>query len=184
MWRSATISSPLRSKRARISPESPRAKASGFTRIRVLSMVSFGSLGMSGSGARAPSASAAARRGGRLHGRCGLLVAGVGGGRDLQLGNLALRCRGGAPATGARRRDTRYIGLAVRADRPRLVERARTVHAALLELAQAAGAAHEVALDAVVAVRAQRLAELVQARLGSLHLQFALVHVLQVLRRA
>src|ERR1035441_6949386 len=35
MCRSATISSPLRSKRATISPVRPRAKASGFTRISV-----------------------------------------------------------------------------------------------------------------------------------------------------
>src|SRR3954447_92856 len=35
-WRSATIRSPLRSNRARTSPVSPRSKASGFTRIKVL----------------------------------------------------------------------------------------------------------------------------------------------------
>src|SRR4051794_40986935 len=35
---SATMRSPLRSKRAMISPVRPRAKASGFTRIRVLSI--------------------------------------------------------------------------------------------------------------------------------------------------
>src|SRR4051812_27336604 len=38
MCLSATIFSPLRSKRAMISPVSPRAKASGLTRIRVRSM--------------------------------------------------------------------------------------------------------------------------------------------------
>src|SRR5690242_7831017 len=41
MWRRATIRKPLRSRREMISPVSERAKASGFTRIKVRSMDSF-----------------------------------------------------------------------------------------------------------------------------------------------
>ena len=113
------------------------------------------------------------------------LARAVSGLRRRKLGLLGVDRRLRAPpARAACGRARRHLGLAVRADRPRLVERARAAHAALLELAQAARAAHEVALDAIVAVRAQRVVELVQARLGGLHLQLALAHVLQVLGRA
>ena len=91
---------------------------------------------------------------------------------------------GPTPATHPRRGDAGHVRLAVGADRPRLVERPRAVRAALLELAQAARAAHEVPLDAVVAVRALPAVDLRQPRLGGLHLQLPLAHVLEVLRRA
>src|SRR5664279_4820168 len=140
MWRSATSFSPLRSKRAIISPLRPRAKASGFTRIRVLSMDSFaGSRCGSGGGARAPAGSPGAP-GARPRGRLGsdrgggLLVILLGGdGADL--GEVVIPCgrAGGAAAPAALRGDARHVGLAVGADRPGLVERARAVRAALLE---------------------------------------------------
>src|SRR5664280_3324253 len=238
MLRSATICRPFRSKRAMISPDSPRANASGFTRINVRSMGSFagwwsrwpvgkrykdavsevcwpigdpvdlrsvherartppivdrpaplnGHLGArprATAGARARTAAAGARR--RLRGRHGsrsrvllvaeILRAGSIGGR-LQFLALARRLRARrlgparadvgllvlhrgrsrsrrAPARASRGRGRSHLGLAVRTDRPSLIQWSRAVGTALLELAQAARTAHEVALDAVVAVRAQ-----------------------------
>ena len=107
-------------------------------------------------------------------------------------------CRGGhvghcgglhgcvAAATAAPRRGRRHaeLGLAVRADRPRRIERLLAARARIPQLAQAARAAQEVALHDVVAVRAQRVVKLCQARLGGLDLQLALAHVREVLRRA
>src|SRR4051812_6826295 len=49
------------------------------------------------------------------------------------------------------------LGLAVRAQRPVRVERLAARHAGVLELAMAARAAQEVALDLLVAVRAQQV---------------------------
>ena len=79
MAQGATILRPLRSKRAMISPLSPRAKASGFTRIRVRSMGSFGRCGGAQELGRGRRARPVARgRRGRLrdHGRgpLGVLV--------------------------------------------------------------------------------------------------------------
>src|ERR1019366_8958723 len=89
-----------------------------------------------------------------------------------------------APAAGAARGGhARNLGLAVWADRPRLVQRARAARTALLQLAQAAWATDEVPLDPVVAMGAEPAVQLMQARLGGLHLELALVHVLQVLGR-
>ena len=56
--------------------------------------------------------------------------------------------------------------------------------ARVLELAHAARAAQEVTLDLGVAVRAQEVVQRVQPRLGRLHLELALAHVLEVLGRA
>src|SRR5258707_5833882 len=61
MWRRATIFSPLRSKRAMISPLRERAKASGFTRISVRSMCSFAG-GIGSGGSRAPAGTGGASR--------------------------------------------------------------------------------------------------------------------------
>src|SRR5512133_3223515 len=63
-----------------------------------------------------------------------------------------LRAAPSAPRLLGRRAD---LGLAVRADPPLGVERASAVLAGVLELAQAGGAAQEVALDLRVAVRAE-----------------------------
>src|SRR4051794_8213142 len=94
----ATMRSPLRSKRAMISPVRPRANASGLTRMRVRS-IEGGLLRV------------LLRR--RLEGRRRL-------GLELDL------VRAGAPAAPAaarRGRDARDLGLAVRADAPRRVQR-------------------------------------------------------------
>src|SRR5438309_4659622 len=164
-----------------ISPVRLRAKASGFTRISVRSIGSFAVVGVVRSGARArppgPSAGPGPRsRLGRSDGcRFRLLVL-VAVQRRVEFGQLRLHGSGGAAAALARRRgEAGNVGFAVGADRPRLVEWPRAVHAPLLELAQAARATYEVGLDPVVAVRAERLVELVQPRLGRAHLQLALV---------
>src|SRR5436190_11431713 len=80
-----------------------------------------------------------------------------------------------APAGRAGRRLD--LGLAVRADPPGGVQRARAARARVLELAHAAGAAQEVALDLRVAVGAQLEPGGVQAGLGRLHLELALADV-------
>src|SRR6188472_3712300 len=151
MCRSATMRRPLRSKRAMISPVSPRANASGLTRMSVRSI---GSL---------PSGLLRWRLEGR--GRLGFELLGA---RP-------------APATAARRwRDARDLGLAVRADPPRRVERLAAVQARVLELAHAVRAAQELLLDLVVTVRAEDVVHRMHPRLGGLHLQLALAHVLEV----
>src|SRR5215210_3120631 len=71
MWRSAAIRRPLRSKRAMISPVRLRAKASGFTRMRVLSMCGRVLSGLGGNG--------------RLLRRAGGAAAARGGLADLRL---------------------------------------------------------------------------------------------------
>src|SRR3954451_8146448 len=153
MCLAAMIFSPLRSKRPMISPDRPRANASGLTRISVLSM------------AGSVSASSAARRLARGRGlfelRLGL--GRLGGDRRL------VRRLAPAPARGGRRRRAR-LGLAERADAPRGVDRLRARVAALLELAHAARAAQVVRLHLVVAVRAQRVFEAREPRLGGGHL--------------
>src|SRR4051794_38468619 len=84
-----------------------------------------------------------------------------------------------APAPPARRgRHARDLRLAVRAELPRGVQRLAAVAARVLELAHARGAAQEVLLDLVVAVRAELEVEVAQPRLGGLHLQLALADVL------
>src|ERR687898_561849 len=151
---------PLRSKRAMISPVRLRANASGFTRIRVRSTwLSSGQVRLSGVA------------------RCGRLERGLFLGRPARPPPLALAPLGGR-RTGAR------LGLAVRAQAPGRVHGLAAARAALLELAHAAGAAQVVALDLVLAVRAQLVVELQQARLGGLHLELAQAHVVQELRRA
>src|SRR5688572_2085539 len=88
-------------------------------------------------------------------------------GLELELAGLdrrLLRLLVGAPAA------PRLLGpgdlrLAVRADRPVRLEGLAARHARVLELALTARAAQEVPLDLVVAVRAQQVAELMQARL-------------------
>src|SRR5687768_3391623 len=117
MWRRAAMRSPLRSKRAMISPVRPRAKASGLTRIRVFDM------------AAQPSRAA---RPARLERRFG--------GRGLLRGGRA------APAA-RWRRGRRHLGLAERAQAPLRIERLAAARARLLEPAHAAGAAQVVAAD-------------------------------------
>src|SRR5690348_6276122 len=126
-WR-ATMRSPLRSKRAMISPVRPRANASGLTRMRVRS-IEGGLLRL------------LLRR--RFEGRRRL-------GLELEL----VRGAPAAPAAAWRGRDARDLGLAVRADAPRRVQRLGAVGARVLELAHAARAAQELALDLGVAMRA------------------------------
>src|SRR3954464_5302252 len=158
MCLSATMRRPLRSKRAMISPVRPRANASGLTRIRVRSI----------GGQSFRSERSGRRR--RLVRRRGALL-------DLA-GRLAAAP---APRHG---RVPGHLGLAVRADRPLRVERLAAVRARVLELAHAVGAAQEVLLDVRLAVRAHEVAALLQARLGRLHLELALAHVVEVLGRA
>src|SRR5215470_9376831 len=150
----ATIFRPLRSKRAMISPVRPRANASGLTRIRVRSTVGvpFGAL------------SAAA-----LSLRLWLVV------RDLSRHGRLVSCRRTAATTarGLRRRLVLHLRLAERAQLPRRVDRLAARVAALLELAHAARTAQVVGLDLVVAVRAELVVELCEARLGGRHLQLA-----------
>src|SRR5687768_10169069 len=122
----ATIFRPLRSKRATISPVRPRAKASGLTRMSVLSMRSFRS--------GAP---------GALRRWCFV--------RDGRL----VRGGGPPPAAGGARLAGAGLRLAVRAQLPGGVDRLPARVAGVLELAHAARAAQVVALDLVVAVRAQ-----------------------------
>src|SRR5215207_849034 len=138
----ATILRPLSSKREMISPVRPRANASGLTRISVRSIGSF-------------------RRGLAPFSRAlGLDVTAVGAGH---LGGDRRLVGGGRPAPaagGGRRRGGVHLGLAVRAQLPRRVDRLAARVAALLELAGAARAAQVVRLDLVVAVRAQLVVEL------------------------
>src|ERR1035437_3459595 len=131
MWRSATSFRPLRSKRAIISPLRPRAKASGFTRISVLSMDSFAGLrcrsgGRARTAAGSPGAPAAARPHSRLGSDRGggLLAVVLLGGDRAELRHVGLQRRRRAPAPPGRG-DAGDVGLAVGADRPRLVERSR-----------------------------------------------------------
>src|SRR3954447_1825203 len=148
----ATMRRPLRSKRAITSPLRPRAKASGFTRIRVLSKRKPPS-GMSGSGGGRP------RTGGRA---AATVPARLAPWRRLLFGREAT-CGGARPASrpaprGLRGRcGTRDLGLAERADLPQWIERLAARLAGLLELAQAARAAQELRLHAEAAVRAARI---------------------------
>src|SRR5829696_9420603 len=167
MWRSRTMRRPLCSNRARISPVSPRAKASGLTRMSVRSMGAPGSR----SGRRGSLVQDRRATRNRLRPRPvvrtrALAAVGVGG----ALGGLASP----APATGRRRG---HLGLAERADPPQRIQRLGAVGARVLELAHAVGAAQVLALGRVVAVRTELEVELVQPRLGGLHLQLALAHV-------
>src|SRR4051794_40909650 len=127
MYFRATMRSPLRSKRAMISPVRPRANASGLTRMRVRSI-----------------------RGGLLR---VLLRRRLEGRRRLGLELELVRPAAAAPAAARRGRVARDLGLAVRADAPRRVQRLRAVHARVLELAHAARAAQELALHLGVAMR-------------------------------
>src|SRR6187399_491775 len=148
----AMIFRPLRSKRAMISPDRPRANASGLTRISVFSMAS------------SVSASSATRC---LAGSGGLRL-GLGelGGLRRLRGDRRLVGRLATTATRGRRGGRARLGLAERADAPRGVDRLRARVAALLELAHAARAAQVVRLDLVVAVRAERVVQAREARLG------------------
>src|SRR5215207_10003108 len=154
MYRSAAIRRPLRSKREMISPVRLRAKASGFTRIRVRSIVS-------------PVYSLSAR----------------GTRRRLGHGVLGRRGATAAPAAARGGRSRPGLGLAVGAQAPGGVDRLTARVAALLEPAHAAGAAQVVGLDLVLAVRAELVVELHQAGFGGLHLELAQAHVVEVLRR-
>src|SRR5438128_383809 len=190
---SATSASPLRSKRAIASPVSLRAKASGFTRISVLSMRGWaGVYARSGSSAlRAP-----VRRAARSSSRDAdpsdadlseLARPRAPEGRSPRSGVRA----GRSPRSGARaaRRAAlgllaaRHLGLAVGAQPPARVERPTARCAWLLELAGAARAAEERLLDLGAALRARGLLDLRQPRLRRGDLQLALAHVVQVLGR-
>src|SRR5690242_2609868 len=125
------------------------------------------------------------RAGLRGTGACAFDGSGRGRGRLADLAAITFRLRAGAPARhtsrGRRRCD---LGLAIGADRPRSVERARAANATLAQFAQTAGAPYVVALDRVLAMRALSRLELSQARLRGLCLDLALVHVFEVLGRA
>ena len=196
---------PLRSKRAMISPREAAGEGVGLYEDQS-SVHGFLCVGLEGAAAEEGSvvlrsSGACARRGGGARGAAGPCGRAPPAPRrtrprprPARLSVLGATCTSSSvtcsPAqprrdgAGARRGQAGHVGLAVGADRPRLVQRARAADAALLELAQTAGAADEVALDAVVAVRAQRLVELAQAGLGGLRLELALAHVLEVLGRA
>src|SRR5918998_3485751 len=158
MWRMATIVRPLRSKRATISPVRPRAKASGLTRMSVLSMESFQSLEPGTGSGGCP------RRGLGRHGRL------------VRRGPPPAALRGGRRCAGLR--------LAVGAQLPRRVDGLAAREAGVLELAHAARTPQVVALDLVVAVRAQLVVQVREPRLGGRHLQLAEADVVEVLRRA
>src|SRR5437763_2505618 len=180
-----------------ISPVSPRAKASGLTRISVRStparcLLARPCYAATPSRARPRAAAARARPSTALparlrrlagrHARGALFLVcrsrlggpgarafyGSGAGRSgagrrglAHLGAFAFDLCLRAPARhAARARGLRHLGLAVGADRPRGLERARAALAALAQLAQAVGAAQVVALDAVLAVRALQPLEL------------------------
>src|SRR3954452_25534784 len=91
------------------------------------------------------------------------------------LGRRALGARAPAPAGLRRARGGvgADLGLAVRADPPRRVERLRAVLARVLELPHAARAPEEVILDLRVAVREVQEPGLREARIGRLHLELA-----------
>src|SRR5688572_24743663 len=144
MCLSATIRRPLRSKRAMISPVRPRAKASGFTRIRVRSIRSF------------RWASSAGLPGPRSHVRRQPPVA------DSRGDCLLLRVGGAAAA----RRRLADLGLAVRADLPARVERLAARRAGLLEPPETARAAQEALLDVEVAIGAGQVVHVGQPGLG------------------
>src|SRR3954468_10236251 len=153
----ATMRKPLRSKRAITSPVRPRANASGFTRIRVLSKASPSCVGGSGAGrtlARALATALAARR--RRLGRpaSGWRVGRVGTGRGRRGGAAGASSRGRRLRGGLR---VRHLRLAVRADLPQRVERLATRLAGLLQPSQAARAAQEGLLHLEPAVRAALL---------------------------
>src|SRR5947209_10830050 len=112
----------------------------------------------------------------RSRGRAGLAL-GPGG---YERGGLA----GLAPAAAPGRDRAGDLRLAVRTHGPGLIQRPAAVDARVLEPVQTAGTNQEVALDLVVAVGAQAVVELVQTGLSRLHLELALAHVLEVLRRA
>src|SRR3954468_15505022 len=158
MCLSAQMRRPLRSKRAMISPVSPRANASGLTRMRVRSIGSVLPGERSGSG-----------RGRRFVRRRRALL-------DLA-GRLT------APPASRHRRVAGDLRLAVRADRPLRVERLAAVRARVLEFAHAVRTAQELLLDVRLAMRAAEVSPPLQARLRGLHLELALTHVVEVLRR-
>src|SRR5215211_4932085 len=180
----ATIVSPLRSKRVRISPVRRRSKASGLTRIRVRSislLVVEAQLRLGRALALASGAGRARALGGdRGLGRYRPLLLGLArrAGRGLPLRGLAPASRagrrggarrGGGPPGAARARLGRSLadlGLAVGADLPARVERPAAGRARLLEPPQAARAAQEVLLDLEAAVLAVHVLEVRQARLG------------------
>src|SRR4051812_17862921 len=113
MWRMAVIFRPLRSKRATISPVRPRAKASGLTRMSVLSM--GGPFGRRRRGA------------GQLR-----------GGRRIMRDRRLVRRSGPAAAARGGRRTGAGLRLAVGAQLPGGVDRLPAGEARVLELAHAA----------------------------------------------
>src|SRR5215211_5578575 len=173
----ATITRPLRSKRAMASPVSPRPKASGFTRIRVLSTRLLSSKLRPPAGARPET----------------LLLARAGGGRLDRLLRRGARARAGGGArgpshgparAGAGGGDLSHFGLAVGTYLPARVERFPTHAAGLLEAPQAARTAEKGLLDVEAAVWTGDLLDLPEPRLGRGYLELALADVLQVLGRA
>ena len=169
----ATMTRPLRSKRAMTSPVRPRSNASGLTRISVRSMAA-GRLGTVTAGARraldgcALGCVARARRGPRLTRR-----------------HRSGRRRGGAARPPSRRlAGLAHLGLAVRADLPARVERLAADGARLLQPPQAARAAEERLLDLEAAVLAVLMLDVGEPRLRGRDLELPLAHVVEVLRRA
>src|SRR5215211_3439879 len=167
----ATIRSPLRSKRATISPVRPRSNASGFTRMSVRS-ISPRTVG--DRGRRGPDAEERRSQTSRPCGRPGGLP------RRHRPGG---RCR--PPRTPpCSLHLLADLGLAVRADLPARVERLAADGAGLLQAPQAARAAEERLLDLEAAVLALLVLEIREPGLRRGDLDLALTYVHQVLGRA
>src|SRR4051794_26338848 len=101
---------------------------------------------------------------------------------EARRGRLAV-ARGRPPADASRPRDVVELRLAVGAELPAWVQRLAACQARVAQLARAARAAQELLLDLVVALRAEHVVQVVQSRLGGLHLELALADVVEVLRR-
>src|SRR5271170_6463281 len=121
----ATMRRPLRSNRAMISPVSERAKASGLTRMRVRSMVSFGQRGVTDPAQTSSGLRGAAARGGPR--RAGSRGGGLLAHHFVLFGHLG-------PATTATRGGAGDLRLAIRADRPGRIQRAAAGDATFLQL--------------------------------------------------
>ena len=157
---SATMRRPLRSKRAMISPVRPRANASGLTRMRVRSM------GVSPPGGFV----SRARRRRRLVRRRGALL-------DLAGRLAAARRRGTGACPAPRPRSTGRSATAGSSGLPQFAHGS-------LSLRMQFGQRRKSFSTCCVAVRAERGSRSPQARLGRLHLELALAHVVEVLGRA
>src|SRR5581483_9629443 len=208
-WRRATIRRPLRSKRARTSPVSPRSNASGLTRTRVRDPSATIAEGYrcrlgrrrSGCGGRSRSVlpgglPGESRAGGGPPRPC-LARLGTARGAGARGRSRRRATRAGLRAGGAARfrRPARFPGgaarltcgpplgrLAVGTDRPPGIDRPFARLARILDPRAAARAAQVRALDREAAARARLLLELPEAKLGRPDLELSLVGVLEELR--